>query len=223
MDNWFGRNLKYLRTKRGVDQARIARLTHKSVSTVSEWERGKYTPKAGVLADVAAFFGVKLDDMVKRDLSITSGPKLGITFSHSYTYAPAGISAGALTRIDGIANEDMESIRIPDAIMGAYAGDTDLIAMHINGESMNHTIPDGSLIVVKAYDDISELRDGDIVVFEQDGDYAVKYFYRDDRQHIITFVPDSDNKSFKPINFREEDLYDAVQIIGKVVVYTVVL
>ncbi|KRM25500.1 helix-turn-helix domain-containing protein [Schleiferilactobacillus harbinensis] len=65
----FAKNLKYLRTKRGYDQQTFAEMIHRSVSTVSEWESGKYTPKAGILADIANMFGVKLDDMMNKDLS----------------------------------------------------------------------------------------------------------------------------------------------------------
>lgn len=65
----FAKNLKYLRDKRGYDQQTFAEMVHRSVSTVSEWESGKYTPKAGTLADIANIFGVKLDDMMNVDLS----------------------------------------------------------------------------------------------------------------------------------------------------------
>ena len=65
----FPQNLKYLRNSRGMDQAKFAKAVGKSVSTVSEWESGKYTPKAGVLADIAALFDVKLDDLMSSDLS----------------------------------------------------------------------------------------------------------------------------------------------------------
>lgn len=96
--------------------------------------------------------------------------------------------------------------------------------MHINGESMNQTIPDGSLIAVKQYNDIQDLKDGDIVVFADDGDYAVKYFYNDRQKQIVTFIPDSTDKRFSPIMYTYEDLEEEnVNIIGKVVVYTVVL
>lgn len=68
----FAKNLKYLRDKRGYDQQTFAGMVHRSVSTVSEWESGKYTPKAGTLADIANIFGVKLDDMMNVDLSKTT-------------------------------------------------------------------------------------------------------------------------------------------------------
>lgn len=72
----FSKNLKYLRLQRGYDQQSFAEMVHRSVSTVSEWESGKYTPKAGVLADIAAIFGVKIDDMMTTDLSKSMNERL---------------------------------------------------------------------------------------------------------------------------------------------------
>lgn len=72
----FAKNLKYLRAKRGYDQQTFAGMIHRSVSTISEWESGKYTPKAGILADIANIFGVKLDDMMNIDLSKNTNSKV---------------------------------------------------------------------------------------------------------------------------------------------------
>ncbi|WP_056992848.1 XRE family transcriptional regulator [Lacticaseibacillus saniviri] len=68
----FAQNLKYLRIKHGFDQQQFASKIHRSVSTISEWESGKYTPKAGILADIAHIFNVRLDDMMNIDLSKVS-------------------------------------------------------------------------------------------------------------------------------------------------------
>ncbi|MFT9318959.1 helix-turn-helix transcriptional regulator, partial [Liquorilactobacillus sp.] len=65
----FANNLKYLRSKYGMDQNSLAdKLGRKSTSTISEWEKGKYTPKAGVLADIAHIFNVQLDELMNVNL-----------------------------------------------------------------------------------------------------------------------------------------------------------
>ena len=51
------------------------RLGRKSSSSVSEWERGKYTPKAGVLNDISRIFNVSLSELMTKDLSDTSSPR----------------------------------------------------------------------------------------------------------------------------------------------------
>ena len=68
--NYFASNLRFLRQKNGLEQIDLAtRLGRKSSSSISEWEIGKYTPKAGVLNDIAKIFGVSLSKLMSTDLS----------------------------------------------------------------------------------------------------------------------------------------------------------
>ena len=68
--NYFATNLKFLRQKHGLEQIDLAtRLGRKSSSSISEWEKGKYTPKAGVLNDIAKIFGVSLSELMSTDLT----------------------------------------------------------------------------------------------------------------------------------------------------------
>ncbi|WP_125589722.1 S24 family peptidase [Companilactobacillus jidongensis] len=140
--------------------------------------------------------------------------------SYSYNYFDTGISAGMLMEVDPFTKDDVQQITLSDVIMGKYAGDQDIIVSHVNGESMNRILPDKSLIAIKKFHTIDDLRDGDIVVFQDGGDMSVKRFYFDDNSRIVTFSPDSYDSSFRPINYRYED-FGNVRIVGKVVVYTV--
>lgn len=66
----FSNNLKKLRLKHNMEQIDLAhRLGRKSSSSISEWESGKYTPKAGILSDIAEIFNVSLSDLMNKDLS----------------------------------------------------------------------------------------------------------------------------------------------------------
>ena len=66
----FDKNLKYLRNKFNMEQIDLAHsLGRKSSSSVSEWEKGKYTPKIKTLAEIAQIFEVDLDDLMNIDLS----------------------------------------------------------------------------------------------------------------------------------------------------------
>lgn len=228
----FAQNLKYLRKARGIDQSKFAEAMGKSVSTISEWENGKYTPKAGVLADIAAFYDVKLDDLMSSDLSeprMYIAPKATAVDNaiddlpiHSYPYIPAAISAGTPTTVDAIRPDQLEQVAIPDAVMGKWAGHSDISLMRANGDSMNRVIPNGSLIGVRKIDEISDLKNGDIVVFDCDGEYAVKRFFNDKQNRTYIFQPDSDRDGFFPVTHSYDD-EDLVAIIGKVVMYVVEL
>lgn len=53
--------------------------------------------------------------------------------------------------MDAITPDQLEVVAIPDAVMGKWAGHTDISLMRANGESMNRVIPNGSLIGAFSY------------------------------------------------------------------------
>lgn len=135
-----------------------------------------------------------------------------------YTFIPASISAGDPIDVESIDAEDTSIIKVPDALMGKWAGQSDIFMMRINGESMNKIIPHGSVIGVKKMNPIN-LSDGDIVLYSEDNGYSVKRFYR--RNGSFIFRPDSTDNSFID-NMVPEDS-PTLKIYGKVVVYIIEL
>lgn len=225
--NLFAKNIKYLRNKFGMEQIDLAnRLGRKSSSSVSEWEKGKYTPKMGVLNDIAEAFNVSISDLMSSDLSNPNASKkktdskiINIP-TNTYNYFDTGISAGMLAEVNPFTSDDVEQIALSDVMLGKYAGDKDLIITHVNGESMNRAIPNHSLIAIKKVGSLHDLQNGDIVLFQDGGDMSIKRFYYNQNSNIISFSPDSDRKEFEPIMYRYEDI-EQLTIVGKVVVYTV--
>ncbi|MBZ0323652.1 helix-turn-helix domain-containing protein [Enterococcus casseliflavus] len=66
----FAKNLKYLREKHNMEQIELAeKLGRKSSSSISEWEKGKYTPKLKVLNEISKIFKIDIDDLMNVDLS----------------------------------------------------------------------------------------------------------------------------------------------------------
>lgn len=80
----FANNLKYLRKKFGYDQQKFGEMVGRGISTISEWESGKYTPKAKILTKITEIFNVSLDELLNSNLSI------GHTESNIRTTQPAG-------------------------------------------------------------------------------------------------------------------------------------
>lgn len=67
----FSQNLKYLRQKHDMEQIDLAhQLGRKSASSISEWEKGKYTPKMKTLVEIAKIFNVNIDELMGSDLSL---------------------------------------------------------------------------------------------------------------------------------------------------------
>ena len=76
-NNYFSSNLKFLRQREGLDQVNLAKkLGRKSSASISEWEKGKYTPKASVLTDIATIFNVSLSELLMVDLASAEISKL---------------------------------------------------------------------------------------------------------------------------------------------------
>lgn len=142
--------------------------------------------------------------------------------SHEYNFFDTSVAAGLPTSVEAFEEEHIERIAVPDSAMGKYAGTSNVFFTHINGDSMNNVIPDGSLIAVKKIDDCSELSDGDIVVFSTDNEFSVKRYINDKDNERIIFRPDSNNISFTDLTVNYNDTKE-LRIYGKVVVYIVQL
>lgn len=166
----------------------------------------------------------QLEEMSKEEVNVI-GEDLDTyetkdTSTCEYNYFPTAISAGLPLNVDGIT--ESETISIPDAIMGKYAGNKDIFITRINGDSMNKTMPDGSLIAVRPVSSINEIKDDDIVVYSNGYDYSVKYFYDDKDNKRYVFRPHSSDKVFADDIYYYENC-DDLKIHGKVVLYIVEL
>lgn len=62
-----------------MEQLELANLLgRKSSSSISEWEKGRYTPKSGILSDIASIFNVSLSDLMETDLTTLSIPQVEV-------------------------------------------------------------------------------------------------------------------------------------------------
>lgn len=210
-------NIRRFRRLRDLSQEDIAKkLGYKSFTTIQKWETGMAEPPVGKLYELADILRINIMELLgeESDNSITDMP------ISTYKFVPASVSAGALTNIDSI--NYMPSVIIPDFMMGRYAGNRNIILMHVNGESMNNVIQNGAVIAVLTNVDLSDIHDGDIVVIKNGGDYTVKRFYNDSPHQEFVFRPDSNNMAFRDIVF-SYDAADDLYLIGKVVMYNVTL
>lgn len=210
-------NIRRFRRLRDLSQEDIAKkLGYKSFTTIQKWETGMAEPPVGKLYELADILHVNIMELLgeEPDNNIPDTPL------STYKFVPASVSAGALTNIDSI--NYMPSVMIPDFMMGRYAGNRNIILMHVNGESMNNVIQNGAVIAVLTNIDLSDIHDGDIVVIKNGGDYTVKRFYNDSPHQEFVFRPDSNNMAFRDIVF-SYDAADDLYLIGKVVMYNVTL
>lgn len=138
------------------------------------------------------------------------------TPSSAYPFLPTNVAVGFPESISGITETDIEHISIPDTVMGKWAGQSDIYLMRVNGQSMNNVIPDRSLIAIKPVN-LTNLNDGDIVVFSDEHEYSAKRFYcGGDKIH---FKPDSSDFRFTDYITNKNNC--DLKIHGKVVIYIV--
>jgi len=69
MDNYFSKNLKYLRENNGLSKSELATKLNLNQSTISRWENGDMGANVDNAYDVANYFGVSISDLLSKDLS----------------------------------------------------------------------------------------------------------------------------------------------------------
>lgn len=211
-----GTKLRKLRDSIDKTQLELSKLLHVTKSTISMYERNERTPSPDILKKYSQLFDVSIDYLLGTPNDTVEMLGQAVTMN-KYPYIDDYVSAGSPVTIEGM--KDVPNIYVPDELLGSYAGSKRLFFLKVNGESMNKIIPNGSTIGVISYDSINDIKNGDIVVYStKDGDYAVKYFYK--KEDKLIFRPFSTLDCYYDLVFNIED---NIQIIGKVVIYSVML
>src|SRR5699024_4470147 len=127
----FSKNLKKLIEKRRIDQRILADYLGTSEMSVSNCVKAIKYPRIGNTQKMEDYFGVKKSDLIedKSDEKVVTISK--------YNYYPVSISAGLPLNIDGITNDDVEQISIPDSVMKNHAGSKDVFFSKKKREAMN--------------------------------------------------------------------------------------
>lgn len=209
-------NLKYYRKLNGYTQETIAPKLKITTSAYGSYEQGRNEPPYSKLKMLADIYNISVSKLTGEPQDTLEFIAQSVSV-HTYPYINNYVSAGSPTTISGM--ENLPKIQVPDELVGSYAGSNKLYFLKVNGESMNKIIPNDSVIGILEYDSVYDLKNGDIVVYAtQDGEYAVKYFYRDGNKLI--FRPASTNPNYYDTIF---DIKDNIKILGKVVQYSVTL
>lgn len=230
--NYFAANLKYLRQKYNMEQLELAnRLGRKSSSSISEWEKGRYTPKAGILNDISEIFNIPLSQLMNEDLTSSNKTtldkinKISSLLKEPRRQAVLNIAREQLTEQQ---NENIINIReftykyydnAVSAGTGQYLTDgvQETITLPVDyeadfvvpvcGDSMEPIYHDWDYVFVETTYD---LYDGDIGVFILDGDAYIKELRIDEEGAFLhSLNPKYRDKPILP----ESDF----RIVGKVI------
>lgn len=215
-----GKMIKKFRLQNKMTQKELGLRVGVKHNTISSYEKGTNEPEQDMLFKLAKTLNVSIDDLfppINEDVNTYNQNAL----DNYYPYYPVSISAGLPIEVNGITDDHIETISMPNAIMGKWAGSKDIYMMRVNGESMNNTIPHNSLIAVKQVE-LTSLKDGDIVVYSDNHDYSVKRFIDDKQNKRFIFRPDSTDSSFTDHTVPYDEAKH-LRLHGKVVLYIVEL
>ncbi len=211
--------IRQKRVEHGWTMKELADKIGVSEATISRWESGEIEnmKHKGIVA-LSSALGVTPNAIMGWEDEEDSVTFVGVAdVMKSYKFIPSSVSAGSPENIEG---QNYQQISIPSSILGKYADCKDVFIMRVNGDSMNCIIPDGSLVGILPYKTSYDIKDGDIVVFNDESyNYSVKRYYKVD--NTIIFKPESTLPTFMDISYDLEE--ESVEIIGKVIMYNVVL
>lgn len=218
--------LKTAMKNKNISQYSLSKTSGINRGTLSSYMSGKYLPKQDKIFTLASILDVNpdwlacnSDIMDKADL-YSADNFFDDSSINSYPFVDEGVSAGLANEIE--AHYDLDQIRIPDLMLGRYAGRKDILLMRVNGESMNKVIPNGSLIGLISNISPSSLTSGDIIVFSYNYEYSVKRFFKDKKNRNYIFRPDTYETCFSDIIVPFDNSHN-LKIIGKVIMYNSLL
>lgn len=216
--------VKKLMKAKSWTQLKLSEESGISKSTLSDYINCKTLINPGNVEKLAATFNVSksdIDPSFKRT-DVLKEEKITYIFDDSLQLPLYGdIAAGALATVEGVTEDRVEYINIPEVLLGKHAFCDGLFVMKVNGDSMNKIIKNGSYVVAKPVDTHS-FKDDDIVIFSYDREYSMKRVRRDEEDQVLIFSPESHDRKFRdievPYNTNSE-----LKIYAKVVWYSTTL
>lgn len=209
-----GNRLRIARQRRNLTLAFVGQVLGKTEATVQRYESGNIKNlKLDTIEQLAMLYDVPPAYLMGWQIEDP------LSFSSTYDFYDVGVAAGLPTSVEGVLENDVQRLAIPDIFMGTWANHSDIFFLKANGDSMNKVFLDGSLLAVKPTE-IDKLKNDDIVVFSNgDNEFSVKRIFIDKKNSEIIFNPDSTDRSFRQYVVNLDCVEDTVKIHGKVVKY----
>ncbi len=217
-----GQNLKYLRKLRGWTQEEFAYKLQIKRSLIGAYEEERADPRLDVLEIVSDMFKLSLDELLLKDLRITSGnylakrrqQKMMSADRNLIHFVPVKAAAGYLASYaDTEFIDELNTFTLPMLASGNYR------AFEIIGDSMLPT-PSGSIIVGEKIDGTNDIKNNQayIVVSRNEGIVYKRVEKNNRSRNKLTLF--SDNPQFQPYQVNAEDvveLWQAQMVVSKVI------
>lgn len=196
--------LKRLREEKNMTQAELGKALEISPSAIGMYEQGRRTPDIPTLKKIASYFNVSLDYLLGNAPAKAAQPKT----------AGRGVRIPVLGRVvAGIPIEAVEEILDYEEITPELAATGEFFALQVKGSSMEPTLRDGDVVIVKKQPTVDS---GDIAIVLVNGNDATVKEIKESPSGITLIGHNVAVYTPKFYSNREiEEL--PIQIIGKVV------
>lgn len=219
----FGERIKALAIQLGKEDQEVAEDIGLSKSQMSHYTTGARKVPSEILDKIVQVYGINPSFLFRDSPLYGEGSQEEVSqpvvSEGVYDYYPVSVAAGILCSIEGVTENNVEKMAIPDMLMGKHAGSNDVYITKVNGDSMNKLFPHESLIAVKRVS-ILDLKDDDIVVFSDENEYSVKRYFNNTESKEFVFGAESTDRRFRDHFVSYEDAGN-LNIHGKVVMYIV--
>lgn len=208
MKTQFGTIIKKLREKHGMSQEELGDIVGVSDKTVSSWEINRTEPKMGIVQQLADYFNVTTDYLIKGEESSSTNElkKIDNLFEIDKIKLPL---LGTIACGEPIyADEDRESYILAGADIKAD------FCLKCKGDSMiNARINDGDIVFIRKQDIVNN---GEIAAIIIDDEATLKRFFYYKEQNMVILRPE--NSKYEDIVLIGEQL-ERVKILGKAIAF----
>jgi transcriptional regulator with XRE-family HTH domain len=223
--NYLASNIRFLRKQKEMTQDALALEIDVNRSMIGTYEEGRAVPRIGVLQTLSVFLGVKIDDLINRDLSRV--------FKKDVDIKGAGLRV--LTTVVDRNDQEMITI-VPVKASAGYMsgyGDREYIGQlprfsfpvpelghertrrvfQIRGDSMLPVLP-GSYVLCEYLQDWTELVDGAtyILLTLNDGIVYKRVYNKISQSNELMLK--SDNTDYSPYTIKIEEVSEIWKAIG---------
>ena len=209
----FSKNISHLRSQKKMTQEELANIISVSRPAYANYESSEREPSLEILRRISNYFGVTIDILVSVDLKNIPLDNL-MKLDNNRILLPITVSRDGKEKIEivndkasagymaGYGDPDyiasLQKMSIPFLNVGNYR------AFPIKGDSML-PVKDGSFIIGKFIENITDIRDGKtyIVVTQNDGLVYKRLYKRGDEVELV-----SDNPTYDPYRIHVSEIME---------------
>lgn len=225
--NYLASNIRFLRKQKEMTQDVLALEIDVNRSMIGSYEEGRAVPRIGILQNLSVFFGVNIDDLIKKDLNSgfsddvdIRGAKLRVLATvvdrderEMITIVPLKVSAGYLSGYgdkEYIGQLPRFSLPLPE-----FGNERTRRVFQIRGDSMLPVKP-GSYVLCEYMQDWSGLVEGDAyVLLTQNDGIVYKRVYKQGG-HNHEWVLKSDNPDYMEYTISVNEVSEIWKAVGMI-------